>query len=68
MQSDVEFFSSKISRIDGAGDLGDHLLQVVKAKTITPEPKSPSPRPPSDVQSIFDAVSEEKEPKKSADS
>ncbi|KAL2001344.1 hypothetical protein VTN02DRAFT_1861 [Thermoascus thermophilus] len=68
MQSDIEFFSSKISKIDGAGDLGDHLLQVVKAKTITPESKSPSPRPPSDVQSVFDAVSEEKEPKKSADS
>jgi vacuolar protein sorting-associated protein 54 len=37
MLSDVEFFNSKINKIDGANDLGDHLIRVVKAKTITPE-------------------------------
>ncbi|KAL1870632.1 hypothetical protein Plec18167_007396 [Paecilomyces lecythidis] len=49
MQSDVDFFKSKISKLEGSGDLGEHLVQLVGAKTITPEPngKPTSPRPPS---------------------
>jgi vacuolar protein sorting-associated protein 54 len=38
MLTDVEYFNTKIGKIDGSGDLGDHLIQVVKAKTITPDP------------------------------
>lgn len=38
----MEFFNSKIGKIDGSGDLGEHLIQVVKAKTIMPEPTSTS--------------------------
>lgn len=37
MLSDVEYFKSKIGKIDGSGDLGDTLIQVVNAKTILPE-------------------------------
>ncbi|KAL1850293.1 hypothetical protein Plec18170_006988 [Paecilomyces lecythidis] len=49
MQLDVDFFKSKISKLEGSGDLGEHLVQLVGAKTITPEPngKPTSPRPPS---------------------
>lgn len=45
MLADVEFFNSKICKIDGSGDLGEHLIQVVKAKTITPEPNGSSSSP-----------------------
>ncbi|KAJ9192194.1 hypothetical protein DTO164E3_8482 [Paecilomyces variotii] len=49
MQSDVDFFKSKLSKLNGSGDLGEHLVQLVGAKTITPEPngKAISPRPSS---------------------
>ena len=39
MVSDVEFFKARIDKLDGAGDLGDHLIEVVKAKRITPAPQ-----------------------------
>lgn len=37
MISDVEFFNTKISKIDGAGDLGEQLLAVVKEKPVAQE-------------------------------
>lgn len=37
MLSDVEYFNGKIGKIDGSGDLGAHLMQVVNAKTIVAE-------------------------------
>lgn len=37
MLSDVEYFKSKMGKIDGSGDLGDTLIQVVNTKTILPE-------------------------------
>ncbi|KAK2763158.1 hypothetical protein FQN54_009794 [Arachnomyces sp. PD_36] len=44
MLSDVEFFNTKISKIDGSGDLGEQLLAVVKEKQVAQEAiKSPSP-------------------------
>ncbi|EED17768.1 GARP complex component (Vps54), putative [Talaromyces stipitatus ATCC 10500] len=45
MLSDVEYFKSKMGKIDGSGDLGDTLIQVVNAKTILPENiAEPSPQ------------------------
>lgn len=35
--SDVEFFNTKISKIDGAGDLGEQLVAVVKEKPVAQE-------------------------------
>lgn len=32
--ADAEFFRSRISKIDGAGDLGEHIVKVVQAKTF----------------------------------
>ncbi|KAJ5251341.1 hypothetical protein N7489_001751 [Penicillium chrysogenum] len=34
MQADVEHFRSKLSKIEGASEIGDKLLEVVQAKTI----------------------------------
>jgi vacuolar protein sorting-associated protein 54 len=58
MLSDAEYFKSKMGKIDGSGDLGDTLIQVINAKTIisekdvsgTAQPEgssSPSPSPSS---------------------
>ncbi|CAI7629415.1 hypothetical protein PCG10_008415 [Penicillium crustosum] len=40
MQADVEYFRTKLSKIEGASEVGDKLLEVVQAKpiTITNEP------------------------------
>ena len=40
MQADVEHFRTKLSKIEGATEVGDKLLEVVRAKpiTITNEP------------------------------
>lgn len=56
MLSDAEYFKSKMGKIDGSGDLGDTLIQVVNAKTILPEKDSastvsPPPLPPSSTTS-----------------
>lgn len=39
MQADVEHFRAKLSKIEGASEVGDKLLEVVRAKinTITNE-------------------------------
>lgn len=39
LQRDAEFFQSKLSKIDGFGDLGERLLELVKQKTPTAEAK-----------------------------
>ncbi|EEP79113.1 conserved hypothetical protein [Uncinocarpus reesii 1704] len=38
MLSDAQFFKSKVDKLDGAGDLGDHLVGVIKSKTIVSPP------------------------------
>ncbi|KAK0673990.1 putative vacuolar protein sorting-associated protein 54 [Cercophora samala] len=37
MLRDVEFFESRLSRIDGFEDAGDHLLNVINSKTVVVE-------------------------------
>lgn len=66
MLRDVELFRSRISKLDGAGDVGDYVFGIVEGKDLadkalqpanphakgeTEPPKpSPSPQPPSDEQ------------------
>jgi len=38
MLRDVDFLSSRIGKIDGAADIGDHLVKVVKDKTVAEKP------------------------------
>ncbi|KKZ61202.1 hypothetical protein EMCG_04157 [[Emmonsia] crescens] len=46
MISDVEYFKAKIDKLGGSGDLGDHLVGIVQAKSVASSPKSESPPPP----------------------
>jgi vacuolar protein sorting-associated protein 54 len=43
---DAELFDSKLSKIDGAGDLGSHILNLVKEKQVenalTSQPSRPT--------------------------
>ncbi|OXV09025.1 hypothetical protein Egran_03211 [Elaphomyces granulatus] len=68
MLSDVEFLNSKISKIDEASDLGNHLLQLVKAKTIIPEfsDNSTTASLNSEEGGSSDKTNENKEPEKAA--
>lgn len=36
MQRDAEHFQSKLSKIEGFGDLGERLLELVRAKSVSP--------------------------------
>jgi vacuolar protein sorting-associated protein 54 len=40
MLRDAEHFKSKIGGLDGAGDAGDYIVGLVKAKSV-PKPKPP---------------------------
>ena len=37
MLADAEYFDSRISKLEGAGDLGGHVINVVRAKAIISE-------------------------------
>jgi vacuolar protein sorting-associated protein 54 len=43
MLADVEYFNSRIGKLDGSDNLGTHLLEVVGNKTIIAPPKSAQP-------------------------
>lgn len=58
--ADAEFFQSRISKVDGSGDLGEHLVKVVQAKTVLNIPTPP--RPSNEVSSNTESVKEEKTP------
>ena len=45
MLHDTEFFKSRISKIDGAGDIGDYLVNIVMAKAVAERPKPPEVPP-----------------------
>ena len=45
MLHDAEFFKSRISKIDGAGDIGDYLVKIVNAKAVAEQPKPPEEPP-----------------------
>ncbi|KAJ5795246.1 Vacuolar protein sorting-associated protein 54 [Penicillium paradoxum] len=43
METDIEHFRSKLSKIEGASGVGNKLLEVVRAKTITSVPQKSEP-------------------------
>ncbi|EXJ94030.1 hypothetical protein A1O1_02423 [Capronia coronata CBS 617.96] len=45
--ADAKFFNTRISKIDGAGDLGEHIVNVVQAKEVLNAAPPPPPPPPS---------------------
>jgi vacuolar protein sorting-associated protein 54 len=42
MLRDAEHFKSRVGGLDGAGDAGDYIVGLVKAKSV-PKPKPPVP-------------------------
>jgi len=44
MLRDAEHFKSKIGGLDGAGDAGDYIVDLVKLKSV-PKRKAPEPAP-----------------------
>ncbi|OJJ49005.1 hypothetical protein ASPZODRAFT_129374 [Penicilliopsis zonata CBS 506.65] len=38
MQNDLEYFNARMSKINGAGNLGEHLLSLIQSKPITSPP------------------------------
>lgn len=34
MLADAEYFNSRISKLEGSGDLGPHIVEIVKNKTV----------------------------------
>jgi len=41
MEADIEHFRTKLGKINGAGEVGDKLLELVQAKTTTAPPPEP---------------------------
>ena len=41
MLRDTEFFKSRMSKIDGAGDIGTHLVDIVTVKAVADQPRQP---------------------------
>lgn len=42
MLADAEYFNSRISKLEGAGDLGDQLVNIIRAKAIISDAKRSS--------------------------
>ncbi len=47
MLRDAEFFRARLSKLDGASDIGDYIVSIVNAKTVA-EQQAPSVEPTSD--------------------
>jgi hypothetical protein len=47
MLADAEYFNSRISKLEGAGDLGSQIVDIVKSKTVVVDPQSQPPLPES---------------------
>lgn len=43
MRKDIEYFNSKLSKIEGSGDLGNRLLELVDAKTVATQQPTETP-------------------------
>lgn len=56
MLHDTEFFRSRISKIDGAGDLGDYLVNIVYAKAVAEQPKPPEESSPTKPEEPAESV------------
>ncbi|KAG7289068.1 hypothetical protein NEMBOFW57_005430 [Staphylotrichum longicolle] len=61
MLRDVEFFQSRLGKIDGFEDAGDYLLGVIKNKKIIAPDPAPAPAPPPAPAPTPSPASDEKE-------
>ncbi len=44
MLADAQYFDSRISKLEGAGDLGLHIVEIVKNKTVVADSHQSQPR------------------------
>lgn len=58
---DVEFFKSKLSNVDGAGDIGDYLLAIIKEKVPASQASINTGNPPVAEPTAPDNIPQEKE-------
>ncbi len=58
MLRDAELFRSRLSKLDGAADLGDHVVNVVNNKVVAGKAAAPESKPASTEASGTNASSE----------
>ena len=58
MLRDAELFRSRLSKLDGAADLGDHVVNVVNSKVVAGKAAAPESKPASSEVSGTDVSSE----------
>ena len=49
---DVGYFKTRVDKLDGSGDIGDYLLNIVNEKSIEAEPHSRARTPEPNRQSV----------------
>ena len=55
MLRDAELFRSRLSKPDGAADVGDHIVNVVNSKVVAEKAAAPESKPMSTDTSSTDA-------------
>lgn len=50
MHRDAEYYNSKMSKIEGSGDLGDRLIELAQAKSVSEHASSGEASSPSKEQ------------------
>ena len=62
MLRDAELFRSRLSKLDGAADVGNHVVNVVNSKVVANKVATPENKPTStaEASSMDTATSEEK--------
>ena len=58
MLRDAELFRSRLSKLDGAADVGDHVVNVVNRKVVAEKAAAPESKHASTEASSTDASSE----------
>ena len=59
MLRDAELFKSRLSKLDGAADVGDHVVNVVNSRVVTEKAAAPENKATSTDTSTTDTTSPE---------
>lgn len=61
MLRDADFFRSRISKLDGAADIGDHLVGIINAKAVAEKSKALETNPTEPISTTTEKGQEEGE-------
>lgn len=61
MQSDINYLNNRLSKVDGFGDTGDYLLNIVNSKKIDSPPPAVPAKNEAEVKGSDSAKTEEKQ-------